>query len=484
MASALASASLNELPFQMVRVPRVLCRPRKCAAILALCDAIGLLFSICVGYLTTLSLGGNLQASLYLRLWPGFLICFAVFASLRLYPGIVYNGVTELERTTAAISVSFTMFAALMFMDHGQMYYSRAVFLIAWATAIFAVPILRSVARALFSRRSWWGVPVVVFHTGEESNRVLRLLETDPRIGIKAVAILAESGAAVGKHTVPVLDYRHASALRSAGIRQALIALPDESPALRLRELEAFESMFPKLMLVSDAFSHYSLSAAAQDVGGILTMEVGRSLLRPLPKIAKRLLDVVLLCMIAPLAVPLVMLVGLIVSLESKGGMFYRHRRIGKNNSTIHVWKVRTMYQNGDAVLQRALAEDPVLNAEWKNSRKLSRDPRVTRVGQILRRTSLDELPQLWNVLRGEMSLVGPRPIVDEEVSLYGDRFDMYCRVTPGLTGLWQVSGRSRTNVTDRVKLDCYYVKNWSPWLDLHILARTARVVISGDGAY
>jgi lipopolysaccharide/colanic/teichoic acid biosynthesis glycosyltransferase len=170
--------------------------------------------------------------------------------------------------------------------------------------------------------------------------------------------------------------------------------------------------------------------------------------------------------------------------LESKGGMFYRHRRIGKNNSTIHVWKIRTMYQNGDAVLQRALAEDPVLNAEWKNSRKLSRDPRVTRVGKILRRTSLDELPQLWNVLRGDMSLVGPRPIIDEEVSLYGDRFDMYCRVTPGLTGLWQVSGRSRTGVTDRVKLDCYYVKNWSPWLDLHILARTARVVITGDGAY
>jgi lipopolysaccharide/colanic/teichoic acid biosynthesis glycosyltransferase len=142
------------------------------------------------------------------------------------------------------------------------------------------------------------------------------------------------------------------------------------------------------------------------------------------------------------------------------------------------------MQVNGDELLQRALAEDGVMRDEWVRNRKLRRDPRITRVGRFLRRTSLDELPQLWNVLRGEMSLVGPRPIVEEEIAAYGRNFSLYCRVTPGLTGLWQVSGRNTVSSSDRVRLDSYYVRNWSPWLDLHILARTAKVVLTGQGAY
>jgi lipopolysaccharide/colanic/teichoic acid biosynthesis glycosyltransferase len=142
------------------------------------------------------------------------------------------------------------------------------------------------------------------------------------------------------------------------------------------------------------------------------------------------------------------------------------------------------MKTNADTLLRNALANDGSLREEWIRDRNLRRDPRITRVGRFLRKTSLDELPQLWNVLRGEMSLVGPRPIVEEEVAAYGQNFSLYCRVTPGLTGLWQVSGRSAVSRKDRVRLDSYYVRNWSPWLDLHILARTASVVLTGAGAY
>ena len=142
------------------------------------------------------------------------------------------------------------------------------------------------------------------------------------------------------------------------------------------------------------------------------------------------------------------------------------------------------MQVNGDELLQKVLAEDGALREEWHRDRKLRHDPRITRVGRFLRKTSLDELPQFWNVLRGEMSLVGPRPIVEEEVASYGQSFSLYCRVTPGLTGLWQVSGRNTVSSRDRVRLDSYYVRNWSPWLDLHILARTAKVVLTGQGAY
>ena len=142
------------------------------------------------------------------------------------------------------------------------------------------------------------------------------------------------------------------------------------------------------------------------------------------------------------------------------------------------------MHVNAEQLLHQTLSQDEALQEEWRRHHKLRRDPRITRLGRFLRKTSLDELPQLWNVLRGEMSLVGPRPIVEEEVASYGPEFSLYCRVTPGITGLWQVSGRNMVTTRDRVRLDSYYVRNWSPWLDLHILARTAKVVLTGQGAY
>jgi lipopolysaccharide/colanic/teichoic acid biosynthesis glycosyltransferase len=142
------------------------------------------------------------------------------------------------------------------------------------------------------------------------------------------------------------------------------------------------------------------------------------------------------------------------------------------------------MVGNADEVLQSYLAQHPEALTLWKETRKLKDDPRITRMGKFLRRTSLDELPQLWNVLRREMSLVGPRPIVEEEVNHYAEKFRLYTRVLPGITGLWQVSGRSNTTYEERVNLDAYYVRNWSVWLDLYILCKTLWVVLCGEGAY
>lgn len=142
------------------------------------------------------------------------------------------------------------------------------------------------------------------------------------------------------------------------------------------------------------------------------------------------------------------------------------------------------MFQNADQVLSVHLESNPALREEWLRDHKLKNDPRVTLVGRFLRKTSLDELPQLWNVLRGEMSLVGPRPIVSAEVAKYGEYFDDYQAVRPGITGLWQVSGRNNTTYEERVKYDEYYVRNWSIWLDLYILCKTVKTVLLGEGAY
>jgi lipopolysaccharide/colanic/teichoic acid biosynthesis glycosyltransferase len=152
--------------------------------------------------------------------------------------------------------------------------------------------------------------------------------------------------------------------------------------------------------------------------------------------------------------------------------------------STGASWDPKVSLMPSSCTPDDTLLRETALRQEFERNSKLRSDPRITSLGGVLRRLSLDEIPQLWNVLRGEMSLVGPRPIVEEEIPAYGQDFSLYCRVTPGLTGLWQVSGRNEVSRRDRVRLDSYYVRNWSPWLDLNILARTARVVITGQGAY
>jgi lipopolysaccharide/colanic/teichoic acid biosynthesis glycosyltransferase len=198
----------------------------------------------------------------------------------------------------------------------------------------------------------------------------------------------------------------------------------------------------------------------------------------------KRLVDVVGAGSIIVVLSPLILLIvaGILASGQEP---FFRHRRVGKNGQFFDCWKFRTMVCNADEVLQKLLASDRTAREEWLRCHKLRYDPRITRVGRFLRRTSLDELPQLWNVLRGDMSLVGPRPVVPDELRLlYRTKVSVYLSAVPGLTGLWQVSGRNDLAYRRRVALDVCYVRSRSLALDLYILLRTLPAVIASIGAY
>jgi Undecaprenyl-phosphate galactose phosphotransferase WbaP len=199
---------------------------------------------------------------------------------------------------------------------------------------------------------------------------------------------------------------------------------------------------------------------------------------------AARVLDIGLILLAAPYIILAFLLITILIRLDSAGPVFYRQARIGRFGRRFHVYKFRTMVQNADQLLQTYLDRSPELKAEWLATHKLKKDPRVTRVGAVLRKTSLDELPQVWNILIGEMSLIGPRPIVDAEVEKYGHCFELYKQVRPGLTGLWQVSGRSDISYKRRVELDEYYILHRSLKLDLQILWKTVFVVLRKDGAY
>jgi Undecaprenyl-phosphate galactose phosphotransferase WbaP len=201
-------------------------------------------------------------------------------------------------------------------------------------------------------------------------------------------------------------------------------------------------------------------------------------------RVVKRTLDIVLVILASPVLLPLFLAVAAAVRFSSPGPVLFSHRRIRKHGEFFSMWKFRTMCVDSAQVLEDYLAANPEARKEWRETHKLKHDPRVTRVGVFLRRMSLDEVPQFWNVLQGTMSLVGPRPIVAAEVEKYGEYFDEYCKVKPGLTGLWQVSGRNEVSYEERVQLDCRYVRSWSLLGDAKIMSRTLSSVVNQDGAY
>jgi Undecaprenyl-phosphate galactose phosphotransferase WbaP len=473
-----------EAAFPLTGPPKIRCHPLPCSLVFFACDSVAIMLTGSLVLLGKRASSGSLDIHRYLALWPVFGVFIAIFFSSHLYPGVIHNAVTELRRLVLAVTLSFLVIASLISVTRSSDEYPGRVLLLWWMAAIIVTPVLRSVVRERICRKSWWGIPVAVFNTGDESIEIIRELENHPEIGLKPVVVLSSSYPTWPRHTLPVVDIRLAAAVRACGVERAMIALPDAGSGKLLEELEKFESIFPRLMMMHSSTDLYSLTVDARQLGGCLAVEFRRDLLLPIPRFTKRAMDLLAVALTIPAVVLTILVVGLLVRLESPGPIFYGHRRIGRGHSKFSIWKIRTMQVNGDKLLQDALAKDGALREEWLRERKLRCDPRVTRVGKFLRKTSLDELPQFWNVFRGEMSLVGPRPIVEEEIPAYGPNFSLYCRVTPGLTGLWQVSGRNQVSRRDRVRLDSYYVRNWSPWLDLNILARTARVVITGQGAY
>ncbi len=198
----------------------------------------------------------------------------------------------------------------------------------------------------------------------------------------------------------------------------------------------------------------------------------------------KRTFDILLAALLLIPAIPVALMVAIAIKIESRGPVFFVHDRIGRNGRRFRLWKFRSMVTDAGRALSEYLDSHPPARLEWERAHKLKDDPRVTRVGRLLRRSSLDELPQIVSVLLGQMSLVGPRPIVESEIGKYGDEFSLYTAVRPGLTGLWQVSGRTDTSYRQRVALDSAYITNWHFSGDLKILLRTIHVVIFGHGAY
>ncbi|MDB5220942.1 MAG: Undecaprenyl-phosphate galactosephosphotransferase [Myxococcaceae bacterium] len=332
-----------------------------------------------------------------------------------------------------------------------------------------------------------WHSRVDVNSAGSEDNQFLGPESAKPRGRDRAIPKDASQfprGKFAEVEGVPVVgDLSLAPVLATRlKIPYAVLAMPGVDGPKLLQIVERVGGKFSHLLVIPDLFGFATLGVPAKNLGGILGVEVRQQLLLPGPRLAKRVMDAALTSAGVLFVMPFLALIALLIKLDSKGPIFYSQNRLGKDGEFFKAYKFRTMHGDGEERLKAILDADPQLRAEYEIYHKLRKDPRVTRIGRVLRKFSLDEFPQLLNVIIGDMSLVGPRPYIERELTEMGGQEKIILRAPPGMTGMWQVSDRNATSFAQRVQIDVYYVRNWSPWLDIHILAKTFGVVVKGSG--
>lgn len=452
-------------------------------------DALALGLALFLGYRLRQALIPWFPVTLGPRQYQGLFLAAVVlplgYLWAGLYPGY---GLSPVERLRRRVSVTLLVFGMLLLWEYlvAREGWSRGVLPGALAFALVLPPVAEAGVQAALVRLGRWGSPVVILGAARTGALAARLLKAKPGIGLVPVAFLDDDPATWGRTVegIPVLGPLSQAPELARQVRTAVVAMPG-LPRQRLVPL--LRSLpFPSVLVVPDLFGLDSLWVAGRDLGGILALEVRRNLLVARNRLIKRAMDCALGIPLFLASLPLIALAAVLIWCVSPGPVFFTQEREGYRGRRIRIVKLRTMYPDAEERLQRHLAANPDARTEWTRRFKLRHDPRVLPgVGHLLRRTSLDELPQLWNVLKGEMSLVGPRPFPDYHLAAFGSEFrELRRQVRPGLTGLWQVSARSEGDLALQEQLDKYYIQNWSPWLDLYLLARTVGAVLSGRGAY
>lgn len=429
------------------------------------------------------------------QIYESFTIILPLVLLLHLIGGLYNNNLSEVEefkRVIQTVTINFLIvFSALYFLRQGAVV-SRLAILMAWGFALVLVPAARELIRQACVKCGIWGEPVVIFGNGLLGNEVTDYLRAHPKMGYNPVGVVdrrkvdrnPEQGATRVIHDATIFNQSARIPDWMKGVRTAFVVTPETSQNVREMLIDKQTIRFEQLILVNSGEKTGSLWVQPLDIGGILGLEVGQNLLNTSQLLAKRIMDLGLIVLSTPVMVPLLAVIAILIKIDSRGSIFYYQDRIGYGGKTFKFWKFRSMVTGADQVLEAYLEANPEARAEYEVNHKLKNDPRVTRVGKFIRKFSIDELPQLVNVLKGEMSLVGPRPFMGNEIGFYDKCYSLYTYVLPGVTGLWQISGRSNVAYTTRVSLDDYYLRNWSIWLDIHILIRTITVVLRGRGSY
>lgn len=430
------------------------------------------------------------------QVWLGNSIQEAAFASalfvwvglrwlMGLYPGYGLGTAEELRRQTYATLATIAIIAvSAVFSSIGMLLW----YMLPLVGLVVLGPLLRHFVKRTMKDAGLWGKPVVILSFGQPGRHLVRLLKKEWALGFRPIAIF-DSRLAPAEGMIEGIFYggsiQDALELDLRGkVDTAIFAMPHTRRKYLVELLEQARLNFRQVILIPNYSGVTNSSVVARDLAGIFGVEIRHNLLDTWTQRSKRAVDLLATSIGGILALPLILILCLLVWLESGRPIFYKDQRVGRDHKLFPCVKFRTMVPDAESVLQKLLKDRKDLSEEYHKYHKLREDPRVTRIGSFLRKTSLDELPQIWNVLKGEMSLVGPRPYLPRESRDVGKAQNEILRVSPGITGPWQVNGRNRLSFAERVQMDSLYVHNWSVWLDLLFLARTVHCVLFERGAY
>lgn len=462
---------------------------------MVLADVAGILASFGMGFLIvklyyiSIDFWGGINAKSFITHWIYIPAFIGLFQFNNLYPGIALAPAEEFRRCfiSSCIAHGAVLISKYIYTDTGFDSISMA-FVLSFVVSTVIILVCRDITRSILYRTRLGGIPAIIYGGGTTGRLVIDRLRESRKAGYVPVLILDDDKSVGDSYNdIPII---HDTSIGGEIVKRYDIKMAIVTPMQNKTEEEWNAMMhysvasFRYQVLIPDFFRSTNIWMSVRDFDGVLGFVTNHSLKMPWNLGIKRCMDLSFAIIGGLILMPVFLVTALLIKMTSPGPVLYGHKRLGMNGKYFKAYKFRSMVIDADKRLNALLETDPSAKAEWDAQRKIKNDPRVTKLGKFLRRTSLDEFPQLINIIKGEMSLIGPRPIVDDEVEKYGEDFGRIFSVRPGLSGLWQVSGRSDKDYSDRVFFDTYYLQSWSVWLDLWVIYRTFGAVIKGKGAY
>ena len=441
------------------------------------------------GFIQQTSIPGysTINAKSFITYWPYLLAFILIFQILRLYPGISLAPSEELRRITIGSVMAYGGIILSRYIEKNAWDSINSAFVISCIFSTVIILTARSVCHWVLHKTQLGGIPTVIYGSGNTGKLVARCLKDSLRSGYIPVLLLDDNPLGDDEYLgIPIIHDTGIGPeiVKRYRIRMAIVAMP-RLEAKKLKHLiNTSVSAFRYNIIIPNFYTFSTIWMSVRDFNGVLGIDTSNKFNFTWNMAIKRAQDLSITILGGLVILPFLLIIALLIKITSPGPVFYKHKRIGQNGKYFYAYKFRSMVKNAEERLIKLLASDYDLRMEWEKTHKLQNDPRITAIGKFLRRTSFDEFPQLINILKGDMSLVGPRPIVDQEINKYGEDYNRIFSIKPGLTGLWQVSGRSDTEYEDRVSYDAYYLQSWSVWLDLWIIFKTFGVILTGKGAY
>ncbi|MEM4134577.1 MAG: undecaprenyl-phosphate galactose phosphotransferase WbaP [Candidatus Micrarchaeia archaeon] len=420
-----------------------------------------------------------------------------IYILINLYEGIYFSRKLFWEEAKDIVKI-VTMWIILLFaylsITKEIENFSRILIILIWVLSLISFPLFHYFTKMIFLKMKIFQVPVIIIGTDELSLNTAKGLIRQKYLGYNIIGFFSSNLdphnnlLKIDNCTYPILGSFEnlENFLNKNEIWTGIIAIESIESKELTHIINLVQKYVRRVIVIPNLFG---VSLTNTEVlylfeEGLFLLKITNKLKSSTNRFIKRIFDITISMILLPLLLPIILIIGVLIKLDSPGPIFYIHHRIGKNGKKIPVLKFRSMFINSQEILEKLINENPEIRKEWEENFKLKKDPRITKIGKFLRRTSLDELPQIFNVLIGQMSLVGPRPVLQEELDrYYGEYAEYYYMVPPGITGLWQVSGRSNTSYEFRVWIDTWYVLNWSVWMDIVILFKTIKSVIKMDGA-